>query len=278
MTTHQHHSSNPERSKTTAKGYAVVTGASGGIGLHLAEELSSQGYPLLLIARSTDRLAAICQKITAEHGVDAQYLTLDLASADNVQKVLRSIDDRGLPIQILVNNAGYGVYAPLVENDPVELSGMMALNVVSLTLLTKAFAERFLKQNQGYILNVASTAAFQPGPGMAAYYASKSYVLSLTEALAHEMKGTGVSVTALCQGPTASGFQERAQMHGSRMLTLNPVADAKTVAIKGVKAMFRRKAVYVPGFMNRILALSVRILTRSTATRIAAFVTAPQGS
>ncbi|MBI3925440.1 MAG: SDR family oxidoreductase [Armatimonadetes bacterium] len=241
----------------------LITGASGGIGAALAERFAQAGCRLVLVARSRDRLAEVARDLAGKHGVEIETIPLDLARPGAARELFERAD---CPVDILVNNAGYGLHGRFAELGLDEQSGMMHLNMVSTTELVHFFLPGMLERRRGKILNVASTAAFQPGPLMAVYYASKAYVLSFSEALAEELGGTGVTVTALCPGPTRSGFQARAQVEGSLFLKL-PMMDVASVAEAGYRALLEGKTVIVPGFLNRLLALSVRFSPRSLVVR-----------
>jgi uncharacterized protein len=236
---------------------ALVTGASGGIGLEIARVLAPD-HDLVLVARSGARL----EEVASELG-NARTIALDLAADGSVASVVAQVPD----VDVLVNNAGVGDFAPFAESDPARLDTQLALNVGALTQLSRAYLPGMLARGHGRILNVASTAAFQPGPLMAVYYATKAYVLSLSEALAEETRGTGVTVTALCPGPTASGFQAEAAMEGSRLVRGRKLPTAASVAAFGVAAMNRGEVVAVPGVRNKLLASSVRFTPRAIVRR-----------
>jgi short-subunit dehydrogenase len=237
---------------------ALVTGASGGIGLEIARLLAGE-HDLVLVARSAEALTAAAAELGG-----ATVLALDLAEPDAVARVVEAVPE----VDCLVNNAGVGDFSPFAEADPGKLDTLIALNVGALTQLTRAYLPGMLARKQGRILNVASTAAFQPGPLMAVYYATKAYVLSLSEALAEETRGSGVTVTALCPGPTASGFQAGAAMEGSRLVRGRTLPTAASVAAYGVAAMRKGDAVAVPGLMNKVFASSIRLTPRPVVRRV----------
>jgi short-subunit dehydrogenase len=237
---------------------ALVTGASGGIGLEIARVLAGE-HDLVLVARSADRL----HDVAAELG-GARVLALDLADPGAVARVVAEVPQ----VDVLVNNAGLGDFSPFAAASPAKLDALIALNIGALTSLTRAYLPGMLDRKQGRILNVASTASFQPGPLMAVYYATKAYVLSLSEALAEETRGTGVTVTALCPGPTASGFQAGAAMEGSRLVQGRKLPTAASVASYGVAAMRKGDVVAVPGLMNKLLASSIRLTPRPIVRRL----------
>jgi len=248
-------------SQVAQKGLVVVTGASGGIGYELCKLFARDGYPLLLVARSGDKLKAFAEELTAAHGVAVATCALDLAAPDAPSQLFESAQNQRLPVQVLVNNAGFGDYGPFAEADLAACLQMLQLNVVALTHLTRLFLPGMLERNVGGVLNVASLAAFQPGPLMAVYYASKAYVLHLSEALAEELRHSNVRVTALCPGPTATGFEGRAGLNVSQMFT--GVMDARAVAEAGYTGLFRGRRIVVPGMWNRLFAQGYRFVPRA---------------
>jgi len=250
------------------KKIAVVTGASGGIGEELARACAAGGYDLVLVARSTGKLTELGERLKQEHGATVHVISADLAVASGPKQVADELARRGLAVDVLVNNAGYALYGPFTETDLDDELRMVQLNVTSLMHLTKLLLPGMVARKDGKILNVASTAAFQPGPLMAVYYATKAFVLSFSEALVNELEGTGVTVTALCPGPTKSGFQARAKMEDSKLVRGKEIMDAATVAKIGYEAMEAGKAVVVPGAMNKLMAASVRFLPRGAVRKI----------
>ncbi|RMG48677.1 MAG: SDR family oxidoreductase [Acidobacteria bacterium] len=239
---------------------ALVTGASTGIGYELTRLLAADGHDLILVARSRDRLAAVAREMTAAHGVGAEALARDLSRQEDVRSLVQELG--GAEVDVLVNNAGFGSFGPFANTDLETLLAMIQLNVSAVTHLTRALLPGMLQRRRGRILNVASTAAFQPGPLMAVYYATKAFVLHLSEALAEELRGGPVTVTALCPGPTESEFARRAGMEESRLFRRWGVMDAATVARAGYRAMMRGKRLVVPGWTNRFLACAVRFVPR----------------
>jgi uncharacterized protein len=194
-------------------------------------------------------------------------LAADLSVSGAAATLADQIIAAGIDIDYLVNNAGYGLYGLFAQSSLEAELAMMRINMESVTVLTKRFLPQ-IHARKGKIMNVASTAAFQPGPYMAVYYATKSYVLSFTEAIASELAGSGVTVTALCPGPTRSGFQDKAAMNESALVKGKRLPDAQSVGIAGYKAMMRGKRVYIPGIMNALMAQSVRFTPRNLATEI----------
>jgi uncharacterized protein len=241
------------------KPLALVTGASGGIGEAIAKELSSK-YQLVLVARSGDKLQALAQQLGGAHVIAA-----DLSTPDAASKLMQELESRKLEIDVLVNNAGFADFGDFAHADPTKLEQMIHLNMTTLTMLTRAVLPQMIARRRGRVMNVASTAAFMPGPLMGVYYATKAYVLSLSEALAEELQGTGVTITALCPGPVESGFQARAAMEKSKLLKnpMNPLMSAEDVAKQSVAALERGQRVIIPGFMNQILTLVPRFIPRA---------------
>jgi short-subunit dehydrogenase len=250
----------------TTRPLALVTGASSGIGRDLARQLAARGHDLVLVARSRDKLEELARSLEAEHKIAARVVTADLAAPDGPSQVKAALD--GAPVDVLVNNAGYATFGEFAQLPLDGELSMIQVNVAALVQLTRLFLPEMVARKSGRILNVASTAAFQPGPLMAVYYASKAFVLSFSEAIAEELDGTGVTVTALCPGPTESGFQGRAQMESSKLVRGKKLMTSDEVARLGIEAMLRGRRVRVTGAMNRIMASSVRFLPRRTVTKL----------
>jgi short-subunit dehydrogenase len=244
---------------------ALVTGASGGIGEELARLFAADGHDLVLVARSRDKLARLSDELRAKHGVGARVLASDLARREAPREIFDEL--QGVTVDALVNNAGFGSYGPFAETDLKSELDLLEVNVVALTHLTKLFLPGMLARRRGYVMNVASTAAFQPGPLMAVYYASKAYVLHLSEALANECAGTGVRVSALCPGPTETGFVAAARMEQSKLFD-RAVMDARAVAVEGYRGLLAGKSVVIPGLRNNLLARSIGFFPRGLVTRV----------
>jgi short-subunit dehydrogenase len=247
---------------------ALVTGASGGIGEALARLLAADGTDLVLVARSADKLTVLARELSQQHRVHANVIVQDLSATDAAERVSGQLASGGTTIDILINNAGYATYGLFVDTSAEEEARMLQVNVATLTMLTKAILPGMVQRRRGRILNVASTAAFQPGPLMAAYYASKAYVLSLSEALTNETAGTGVTVTCLCPGPTRTGFQDRARMQESRLLTTLSLMSAEDVARAGYEGMKAGRAIVVPGLVNRLIIQSQRVTPRAVVRNL----------
>jgi len=237
---------------------ALVTGASGGIGLEIARVLAPD-HDLVLVARSAAKLDAVATELGG-----ARVIAADLSDPSAAGKIVAEVPE----VDVLVNNAGVGDFGAFASVDLDRTLAMIQLNVTSLTALTRRYLPGMLERSHGRVLNVASTASFQPGPLMAVYYATKSYVLSFTEAVAEEVRGTGVTVTALCPGPTASGFQAAADMELSPLVANRKLPSAADVARYGVRAMEKGDVVAVPGAMNKIMATSVRFTPRPVLRRL----------
>jgi short-subunit dehydrogenase len=253
---------------TRYRNTALVTGASSGIGYELARRFAEAGYDVVLVARSADRLQAVADELEQHHGVTARAMASDLADPAAPERLYAEVQSAGIAVDILVNNAGFGSYGAFAETDLATELQLLQVNVVALTHLTKLFLRDMLRRGHGKILNVASTAAFQPGPLMAVYYASKAYVLSFSEALAVELEGTGVTATVLCPGPTVSDFQRRAAMETTRLVQGPMMMDAATVARIGYEGLMANKTVVIPGFKNTVLALVSRLAPRGMSARI----------
>lgn len=247
----------------TSQGTALVTGASGGIGLEFAKLLAKDDYNLVLVARSRDKLDQIKAELEKRRGITVRVIAKDLADPRAPEEIYAELGQVGVPIDILVNNAGYALYNPYAEEDKQKIIDMLQVNIMALSNLTRLFLPAMLERKHGRVLNMGSTAAFVPGPLMAVYYASKAYVLSFSEALAEEVKGTGVTVTVLCPGATESGFQKRAGMEGSRLVSGRQLPSAASVARAGYDAMMKGKTLEVPGLGNKAVPFFARLTPRS---------------
>lgn len=252
---------------------ALVTGASSGIGAELARSLARRDHDLILTARSGQTLEALAAELRATHGRSVTVAPADLAAAEGPHELLDAVGDAGLEVDVLVNNAGFAAHGPFARIDLETELAQLRLDVVALTWLAKALLPGMLDRGRGGIVNVASTAAFQPGPGMAVYYASKAYVLHLSEALSEEVRGRGVTVTALCPGPTETGFQRRAGMEGTRLARRRGLLqDPATVAEQGVRAFERGQRVFVPGTINRLGTIVARLAPHAWTSRAIAWM------
>ena len=246
---------------------ALVTGASGGIGLELARALAREGFDLVLVARRKDELEKQAKALAAEHGIHATAVAKDLAEP-GAPKALFDEVSKTTPVDVLVNNAGFGTYGKFWELEGTRDLDQIQLNVMALVHLTKLFVKPMVERKRGRILNVASTAAFQPGPLMAVYYATKAFVLSFSEAIATELAGSGVTVTTLCPGPTESNFQANAKMQESGLFKSLPVADSRPVAEAGVAGMLKGKVIVVPGLVNKLGIQANRVTPRAVVRKL----------
>jgi uncharacterized protein len=245
------------------KKVALVTGASAGLGVEFARQLSARGHRLVLVARRKDRLDALAKELGK-----ARALGLDLSKAGAAAKLLADLEANGEAVDLLVNNAGFGLIGKFAELDAARERQMIDLNVATLTDLCRAVAPQMIKRKSGAILNVASTAAFQPGPKMAVYFATKAFVLSLSEALHEELKPHGIRVTCLCPGPTRTEFGEVAGFGGNGLFD-RVAMDAPGVVKAGLDGLDKNKAVVVPGWVNKLTANSGRFAPRSVVRKIA---------
>ena len=222
----------------------------------------------MLVARGESKLASIKADFEKRYGIEVQVIAKDLSVPSAPEEIFRELEDASVQVDVLVNNAGFTVFGPFVETSLEDELQLLQVNIVALTHLTKLFLPGMVSRGSGKVLNVASTAAFQPGPLMSIYYASKAYVLFFSEGIASELEGTGVTVTALCPGPTETGFQERGKLQASRLVAGRKIMDARTVARAGYRALMKGQAVFIPGASNIIFAEAVRFMPRSLARHI----------
>lgn len=250
--------------------YALITGASQGIGKSLAIELAKRSYNLLLVARSTEKLELLKKELHVSYRIEVDFLTLDLAQQGAADILFNWCQSLRVPIQILVNNAGFGLWGAFDTLPIQEQEQMIDLNVRNLTSITYRFISLLEKNDQSYLLQVASTAAYQAVPTLAVYAASKAYVLSFTRAIRHELKSKNISVTCLCPGPTETGFSDRAGMQALAKLTAKYNMSADIVARQALKAMFDGKAEVVPGFTNKLQRFGDWLAPKNVVEKIAA--------
>ena len=247
----------------------MITGASSGIGRELASVIAKDRLDLVLVARRVERLEELATELRQKYGVNVAVVAADLAQPGAAERVFEAARAGSGSVDVLVNNAGVGVHGLFAQTPLSREVEMIHVNVLALTELTKLCVAGMIERRRGRIVNVASTAAFQPGPLMAVYYATKAHVLSFTEALAEELTGTGVTATALCPGPTRTEFQQKAGFGDVPLLKGPLVWDAASVARVGWEGAKRGKRVVVPGFVNRVLALGARLSPRRLTTKIA---------
>ena len=247
---------------------ALITGASSGIGHALARCFAADGADLVLIARREEMLQEVATELESAHGITAHVAPCDLAEPDAPQTLFDTLAAEGITVDIVVNNAGFGARGAVAKLDTQRQIDMVQVNVTALTHLTRLFLPDMLDRERGGVLNVASTAAFQPGPNMSVYYATKAYVLSFTEGLAEEVRGTGVHVTCLAPGATDTAFAGRADMEDTTLFKLGAMAP-DAVAHAGYEGFRSNTTVVVPGAFNKLTAASVRFVPRRVARKIA---------
>ncbi|MEW6618370.1 MAG: SDR family oxidoreductase [bacterium] len=246
---------------------ALITGASSGIGCELSRLFAQEGYNLVLVARDEQRLNQRANELRKTFGVLIKVLPKDLSTLTSAKEIFDELQQESIQIDILVNNAGFNVYGPFSETDIKKELQMIQVSIVSSTQLIKLFLPEMLKHGYGRILNIGSTGSFVPGPLNAVYCAAKSYILSLSEALAEELEGSGVTVTTLCPGPTRTEFPKRAQIEGINLFR-GPVMEVSTVAKTGYRALMRGKRVVVCGFYNKAQIFLTRFTPRKVVAKI----------
>lgn len=247
---------------------ALITGASSGIGLHLAHEFAAHGHPLVLVAPIKSELEALSAELSSKHGVDVRVIAKDLELPEAAQEIFEQLEAENLEIEILVNNAGHGFRGKSWEI-PVERDiSMVRLNIEAVLRLTKLFLPPMLEKGHGRILNTASIAGFEPGPLLAVYHASKAFVLSWSEALATELEATEITVTALCPGATDTDFFPKAEMMATRAFQGQNLMAPQDVAKAGYAAMMRGELFVVPGGMNKALVAARRLLSEGAQARL----------
>jgi len=248
---------------------ALITGASGGLGAEFARIHASKGDNLVLVARGKEKLNTLKNELEKQYAISVYVISRDLSEQSASLEVFSELQTQKIRIDYLVNNAGFGDYGLFAECDWKKQEQMINLNVMALTHFTRLFLPEMIKNKFGKVLNIASTAAFQPGPTMSVYFASKAFVLSFSEAIANELKGTGVTVTALCPGATETGFKTAASLDSSNLFKGSGIAGPKEVAEFGYRAMMKGKTVVVHGFLNLLMSQSVRFAPRNIVTAIA---------
>lgn len=240
---------------------ALVTGASAGLGTHFARLFAQDGHDLVLVARRRDKLDQVATELRQVYGIHPTVIAADLTDPKAPLHLHEEITRAGIEVEFLVNNAGFGTNGPFAELNLARELDLIELNVKALTHLTGLVLPAMVARRSGRILNVGSLAGFLPGPFMATYYASKAYVLNFTEALAYELRGTGVTATALCPGSTATEFAHVAGIENAALF--NSSADAASVALYGYRSMLKGKAIAVPGVKNKLSRESLRVSPRS---------------
>jgi hypothetical protein len=250
------------------KNTALITGASNGIGLELAKVHASKGGDLVLVARNKTKLDELKAELESQFKVSVYTIGKDLSAINSAQEVYDETTKQNIQIDYLINNAGFGDFGMFVETEWNKELQMINLNITTLTQFTKLYLQDMVKRRSGKIMNVASTAAFQPGPTMAVYFATKAYVLSFSEAVNNEVSDKGVTVTTLCPGATESGFQAAAAMEESNLVKGKKLPTSKEVAEYGYAAMMKGKTVAIHGLMNWIMANSVRFIPRAIVVKV----------
>jgi len=250
------------------KNTALITGASNGIGLELAKIHASKGGDLVLVARNKSKLEELKTTLEKQFGVSVYTVGKDLSAINSAQEVYEETSRQSIKIDYLINNAGFGDFGMFAETDWDKELQMINLNITTLTLFTKFYLKEMVKRGSGKIMNVASTAAFQPGPTMAVYCATKAYVLSFTEAVSNEVNDKGVSMTALCPGATETGFQAAGGMDDSNLFKGKKLPTANEVAEYGYTSMIKGRTVAVHGIMNYLMANSIRFIPRGMILKV----------
>ncbi|MGC9140332.1 MAG: short-chain dehydrogenase [Mesoaciditoga sp.] len=247
----------------------LITGASSGIGMELAKLFAKEGHDLVLVARHNDKLKEIEKDLEDEFGINVMTISKDLSIPSASDEIFDELERNSVDIEILVNNAGFGSYGAFVKTDLKTSLEMIEVNVSALTHLTRLFLPSMIEKGHGKILNVASLAAFPPGPYMNVYYSTKAYVLSFSVALNEELKGTGVQVTVLCPGPTDTNFQKRIGLTSAETFSIKSMS-AQRVAEIGYKGLKDGKLIVIPGFINKLTAFGLRFVPKKTAAHFVA--------
>jgi short-subunit dehydrogenase len=249
----------------------LITGASGGIGYELAKRFARDHHNLVLVARSGDKLAQVARELEA-YGVTVKTIALDLAEPPAPKFLFDQLQREGIAVDILINNAGFGAFGEFAQMPDEQIHGQISLNIMALTQLAKLFIPPMLARHSGRIMNVASTAGFQPGPLMAVYYATKAYVISFSEAIANELRGSGITVTCFCPGATHTGFAKRAGNDNSRLFKQLGAMSAERVALDGYRAVMEGRTLAISGAHNWVVAQSTRFAPRKLVTAMSRWV------
>jgi len=251
---------------------ALITGASSGIGSELAKLFAKAQINLVLVARRRERLDILAAGLIKKHGITVEVIDSDLTDADKRQQIFDRLKEKNISIDYLINNAGFGDNGPFIDCDWDKQQRMIELNISALSHLTRLFLPQLIQQKRGGILNVASTAGFLPGPNMAVYYASKAYVLSFTEAIAQEVKASGIKVSALCPGPVKTEFVAVAGIENAKMVNPLTTLSAQKVALIGYRGLMRGKVVNISGLIMKIMIHSLRISPRAMTRKLSAWM------
>jgi short-subunit dehydrogenase len=258
---------------------ALITGASGGIGLELSRLFAADGHELIVVGRDRERIVEVGARLASEYHVSVRPEAIDLSEPGAAFRLWDAVTRNGGTVDVLVNNAGTGLYGPVQDQDPGQLARMVELNVTALTVLTRLALPGMCRRRWGRILNVASVVGYQPGaPRMAAYYATKAYVLSFSKGLARELNGTGVSVTVLSPGPTDTGFDATAGANQNLLYNRLPKMTAQAVARAGYRGMQRQSTVVIPGLLTKLLSLAGEFPPRRIALEVNRLLWKPRSS
>ena len=250
----------------------LITGASAGIGYELSKIFAKNGYHLALVSRNRQRLEELAREMENQHQITAKVIPKDLSESSAPQALYDEVVSDGIDIDVLVNNAGFGLNGNFTDFSADQHRELIQVNVTALTLLCNLFGKDMVKKRSGRILNVASTAAFQAGPLMSTYYASKANVLSFSEALNNEFARYGVTVSVLCPGPTHTEFADRAEMSSAKIVNVPWIMPASDVAEIGYSGLMNGKKIIIPGFMNKLLAFNTRFTPRSVLVMITRYL------
>lgn len=241
----------------------LISGASSGFGVEFAKIFAAKGHNLLVVARSEDKLIELKKSLENKYGIQVYVFSQDLAKEGSAEKVKAYAKENGLMVEMLINNAGFGDYGRFADSELAKQTQMINLNDRSLVEMTHTFLPAMIRRGKGKILNVASVASFEAGPMMSVYYASKAFVLSFTESLSEELRGTGVTVTALCPGPTNTGFSKAAEMPAGRLANMFRFTQPIDVAKCGYSALMRGQVIVIPGVLNNLGIIAVKLLPRA---------------
>ncbi len=247
---------------------ALITGASSGLGYDLASIFAENGYNVVLVARNEEKLLDLANQARQMFGVSAHVISKDISRPEAAMEIFKELESKDISIDVLVNNAGYGLLGPFGYSDPSQQVNMLGVNIMTPVRLTTLFLPAMLKKGSGRILNIASTAAFQPGPFMAGYYASKAFLVSFTAGLAEEVRERGVTVSVLCPGPMATGFRARAGIKQPTLFAALADIDSRVAARSGFEGLMAGKGIIIPGILNKLGILTGRIVPMTLMARI----------
>jgi short-subunit dehydrogenase len=247
---------------------ALITGASGGLGYDLASIFAENGFNIVLVARNNGRLLDLANQARQMFGVSAHVISKDLSRSEAPLEIFKELQSIDVKVDVLVNNAGYGILGAFGYSDPAQQINMLDVNIMAPVRLTALFLPAMLKKGEGRILNIASTAAFQPGPFMSGYYASKAFLVSFSAGLAEEIRDRGVTVSVLCPGPMATGFRARAGIKQPTLFATLADVDSRVAARSGFEGLMAGKSIMIPGFLNKLGMLAGRIMPITLMARI----------